>query len=198
MENKTGSGSREERFRALYTSAAPRVLAYAVRRTDSSEDAVDVVAETFTIAWRRFDDIPNGESGLLWLYTTARRVMANHHRRAHHRVVLVQRLGTELETALRTQADPSDDERLAARTALSRLGDDDRELLMLTGWEGLDSAQLASVLNCSPTAARIRLHRARSRLSAEMANLEIWTKHDPSSRHSSLHDALSVDAPKEA
>jgi RNA polymerase sigma-70 factor (ECF subfamily) len=198
MENKTRISSREERFRALYTSAAPRVLAYAVRRTDSPEDAIDVVAEAFTIAWRRFDDIPDGEASILWLYTTARRVMANHHRRAHHRVALVQRLGIELESVLRTQPDPSDDDRLAALTALSRLGHDDRELLMLAGWEGLDSAQLASILNCSPTAARIRLHRARSRLSAEMANLGIWMKHDHSPRHSSLHDALSVDAPKEA
>ena len=49
-------------------SRARRLLAYALRRTASSEDAADAVAETFGIAWRRFDQLPQGESSVLWLY----------------------------------------------------------------------------------------------------------------------------------
>jgi RNA polymerase sigma-70 factor (ECF subfamily) len=35
---------------------------------------------------------------------------------------------------------------------------------MLVAWEGLTPAEAAQALDCSPVAARIRLHRARKRL----------------------------------
>ena len=73
---------RERRFRALYGRARPCLFAYALRRTLSPEDAADVVAETFLIAWRRLDAVPDGEASLLWLYAACRRVIANQSRRA--------------------------------------------------------------------------------------------------------------------
>lgn len=35
---------------------------------------------------------------------------------------------------------------------------------MLTAWEGLDAAQAAAVLGCTPEAVHTRVHRARARL----------------------------------
>jgi len=77
--------TRDERLRRLYETTRRPLLAYAVRRTASPEDAADVVAETFVIAMRRLDDIPEGEMELLWLYGTARGVVANFKRRAQLR-----------------------------------------------------------------------------------------------------------------
>ncbi|MFF9322737.1 RNA polymerase sigma factor, partial [Streptomyces sp. NPDC014735] len=39
-----------------------------------------------------------------------------------------------------------------------------RELLILSGWQGLTPAQAAAVVGCSPITLRVRLHRARKRL----------------------------------
>ncbi len=61
-------GTAEERFRVLYDRSYSKVLGYALRRADSRDDAFDVVAETFLVAWRRLDDVPEGERALLWLY----------------------------------------------------------------------------------------------------------------------------------
>ena len=55
-------------------------------------------------------------------------------------------------------------ERLAVRAALARLGEVDREVLMLTVWEGLEPREVATVLHVSPAAVRTRLSRARARL----------------------------------
>jgi len=66
---------REERFRRLYDTGRGRVVAYVLRRTTNHEDAADVVAETFAIAWRRLDDIPRGEREVAWLFAVARKVM---------------------------------------------------------------------------------------------------------------------------
>jgi predicted DNA-binding protein (UPF0251 family) len=54
--------------------------------------------------------------------------------------------------------------------ALRRLSEQDRELLTLATWEGLDYGQIAAVLGCSRNAVRIRLHRARARLAAQLAS----------------------------
>ena len=188
---------RQERFRALYESTRPRLIAYALRRTSFAEDAADVIAETFAIGWRRLDEIPPGEASVLWLYGTARRVIANHHRRTRSRLELVARIGVELE-AVRSTSIESADHAIAARLALDRLSDDDRELLMLAGWEGLDSAQLACVLGCTPAAARLRLHRARSRLVNDMTELEIWKKQEARIRHSPVRKREPDEAPEEA
>jgi RNA polymerase sigma factor (sigma-70 family) len=180
---------RREQFRAVYEENRPRVIAYALRRTRSPEDAADIVAETFTIAWRRLEDVPRGEVAILWLYATARRVLANHGRRVRRRNELVGRIGAELAAGL-ARVEPPDEESVVARAALSRLGEDDRELLMLVGWEGLGAAQLACVLGCSEVAARIRLHRARSRLATAMHELGLVEKQWTRSGHTPLRQPV--------
>ena len=51
---------RTEAFRHVYEAHYRRVVAY-VRRRLAGPDADDAVAETFLIAWRRFEDIPAGD-----------------------------------------------------------------------------------------------------------------------------------------
>jgi RNA polymerase sigma factor (sigma-70 family) len=177
---------RQERFRAVYEAVRPRLVAYALRRTSSPEDAADVAAETFAIAWRRLGDVPEGDDSILWFYATARRVLANHYRRARHHSELVNRLGSHLSAALVTE-EAAGAERVAALAALRRLDDDDRELLMLASWEGLGSADLSRLLGCSKTAVRLRLHRARARLAGEMESLGLAGKQTRTSAHPLLH-----------
>lgn len=155
--------SSEERFHRLYETGYGRVIAYAMRRTLNSEDAADVVAETFAIAWRRLEAVPDGEREVPWLYTVARRVIANRARRDSTRSAVVRQLAHELASSS-PAIEELDPERLAALHALDRLLDEDREILMLVAWDGLSSQELGWVLSCSPTAARIRLYRARARL----------------------------------
>jgi RNA polymerase sigma-70 factor (ECF subfamily) len=52
--------------------------------------------------------------------------------------------------------------------AFASLSDDDRELLALVGWEGLDRHAIATVLGCSRATVRVRLHRARSRFAVAL------------------------------
>jgi RNA polymerase sigma-70 factor (ECF subfamily) len=143
---------RRERFRALYVSARPRILAYALRRAHNTEDAADVVAETLAIAWKRLEQVPEGDGALLWLYVTARHVLANQSRRARRRSDLVARIGSVLASH-ETLVTPTDEAALVALAVLRDLGEEDREVLMLSGWEGLDAASVGQVLGCSPAAA---------------------------------------------
>lgn len=121
-----------------------------------------MIAETFLAAWRRLDDVPDGDAALLWLYGTARRVLANHRRGESRRSALAARLRGEL--AVRHESAATDPRAEAIRAAFAALKPADREVIALASWEGLTGPQIATVLGCSSTAARLRLHKARKRL----------------------------------
>ncbi|WP_203901929.1 RNA polymerase sigma factor [Virgisporangium aliadipatigenens] len=159
---------RTARFEALYAATFDRILGYAVRRCDSAEDAADVVAETFAIAWRRIDAVPSGEAARLWLYVVARNVLANHRRGQVRRHTLARAVADQVRGRYAPAADESV-EAQAVRTAFDRMSEEDREVLALVAWEGLDAGGVATVLGCSRNAARIRIHRARRRLRHHLA-----------------------------
>ncbi len=150
-------------FGRLYREHGRAILVYALRRVEAPEDAADVVAETFLIAWRRRGDVPTGDGARLWLYAVARRVVANQHRTQRRRTRLGTRLAESLRTELATHSAPSGEAAEALR-AMSELSDEDRELLLLVSWEELSPGEAAGVLGISSLAARSRLHRARRRL----------------------------------
>ncbi|WP_308168081.1 sigma-70 region 4 domain-containing protein [Nonomuraea sp. NEAU-A123] len=91
-----------------------------------------------------------------------RRVLANHRRGESRRSALASRLRGEL--AVGQEAAPADPRTEAVRTALAALDPADRDVLALACWEELTGPQIAAVLGCSSTAARLRLYRARKRL----------------------------------
>jgi RNA polymerase sigma factor (sigma-70 family) len=157
-----------DRFSELYAACYPDVLRFAARRIDADQ-ARDVAAETFLIAWRRFAEVPGEAERLPWLYGVARNVLANQLRGERRRV----RLGAQIRSARRETPAPDHAGGVAAsldvRAALDGLSERDREALQLVAWEGLDVAGAATVVGCSPKTFAVRLHRARKRLEKALA-----------------------------
>lgn len=153
-------------FEVLFAQHSTRILGYLVRRVDSPEDAADLMAEAFTVAWRRIDDAPTGDEARLWLYGIARNVLANHRRGNSRRGRLATRLGQEL--AVRAQAMHEPESASRVRDVLATLPERDRELLTLTAWEDMTPGEIATVLGLDPGTVRTRLSRARTRLKAAL------------------------------
>jgi RNA polymerase sigma factor (sigma-70 family) len=168
LTSRRTDADRRERFRAIYEANYHRILGYALRRCAGPDDAADVVAETFLVAWQRLDDLRRDDE-LLWLYGVARRVLANQRRGEGRRRQLGERLREELR---RVAPSPfvwgRDGELDDVVAALAGLSDRDREVITLSAWEGLDGRELATVLGCSTNAAKIRLHRARRQLARRL------------------------------
>jgi RNA polymerase sigma-70 factor (ECF subfamily) len=141
---------------ALYLAHADAVYAYASRRADRAV-AEDVVMEVFVVACRRLEEVP--DHPLPWLLGCARRVLANQRRGALRADALRDRLRSAAQPA---GVDHDAVDLLAS--ALEALGPGDREIILLSEWEGLDLRELALTLGCSRGAAAVRLHRARRRL----------------------------------
>jgi RNA polymerase sigma-70 factor (ECF subfamily) len=155
------------RFERCFRNHYAQVLAFSMRRVSGREFAEDVVADTFAVAWRRRDRIP--DPSLPWLYAIAGNVIANQSRSAHRRHKLDKRLAQEAG-AVAPRPDPAEslDRRDAFSAAFARLGEPEREVLRLIAWDGLDTRDAARVLGCSPGALRVRLHRARRKLAKQL------------------------------
>jgi RNA polymerase sigma-70 factor, ECF subfamily len=157
---------REARFRRLCEAHTAAVLAYALRRVPR-DDAADVVAETFLVAWRRLDEVDE-RNALPWLYAVARRVLLSQRRTAIRQQAIAERVAAVEPSDLSEPSSPSLGSHRVL-TALAGLPEPEREVLLLAAWEELSSNEAARVLGCSATAYRIRLHRARKRLRERLA-----------------------------
>ncbi len=163
-----GVGPAERRFRELWDAYGAHVYAYFRRRTD---DPGDCTADAFLVAWRRIDDVPEGDRALAWLYGVSRRVLANHRRGAGRFHKLKVKLAATPDTP---EPDPAtvvvrraeDNELLRA---LRRLSEADQELLRLATWEELPHAEIGEQLGCTAHAVDQRLYRATRRLARELA-----------------------------
>jgi len=204
---------RRLRFELLYAKHAPAVKAYVLRRADPST-ADDVVAEVFVVCWRRFEEIPIDP--LPWLLGVARRVLSTQRRGERRRVALQDRLAHtagpsaapvpgelsgemlgglsgEEKDGLADVIPRMGDGALAGiadaglASALARLSEVDRELLLLIAWEGLSPAEAANVLGVKPATARVRLLRARRRLTQALSR----ERPDPTSCSSLSMEASS-------
>jgi RNA polymerase sigma factor (sigma-70 family) len=167
------SGDDHERFRGLYAMHFAAVLAYCSRRI-GRDVAPDVAADVFTVAWRKRDTMPDPEFVLPWLYAIASRTLANHRRTIRRRTGLVERLrgfastpppGPEVQVVRREEDE-------AVMKAIGRLRLADREILLLSAWEGMSASQIANYSGISLAAAEKRLTRAKQRLDAELRRIE--------------------------
>lgn len=169
MTNRSATDAHE-RVADIYERYAPQIAAYALRRS-SGADAADTVAETFLVAWRRRDAVPEEPDTLPWLYGVARRVLANQRRSHRRRGRLSDRLAAEFVTH---ESDPprleNAEEFSRVANALGRLSTDDAELLRLMAWEALTPAEIATTMGIAPGTARQRISRARQRLRKQLDN----------------------------
>jgi RNA polymerase sigma-70 factor, ECF subfamily len=177
-----GDSDRRRRFDELFASYSSDIVAYCRWRTVSPSDAQDAAADVFLTAWRRLDELPTGDAARVWLYATARRVLANQRRANRRRTALAERIAQEGAPA---STEPPTEEHALVYEALRSLPARDREVLLLAEWEGLRPAEIATVVGCLTVTARGRLHRARRRFRVVFEELS-----SRESRHARAHSSV--------
>lgn len=149
----------EGRYEAIYR--------FVRRRAASREDAEDVTQEVFASAVRALAEARLTEEApaVAWLYTVARRRLADRLRR-EYRQPLVS------DSAIST----SEDERLygpaivrALRDGLRELDDQQRQVVVLKLFEGRKFAEIAAIVGASEQACRARFSRGLASLRAYLA-----------------------------
>jgi RNA polymerase sigma-70 factor (ECF subfamily) len=162
----------EVRFDALYRTTRRDVLAFLTRRSGDPDRAADLLAETYLVAWRKLREVPDGQPGRLWLFGVARNLLLKERGRRRSDNVLVERLASELHTAIAPCTGLEDHRSGPLAAAIAQLAQKEREILLLTAWEDLAPREIAIVTGSSANVVRVRLARARSKLRRELESLE--------------------------
>ncbi|MFF8654904.1 RNA polymerase sigma factor [Streptomyces huasconensis] len=158
-----------EVFARLYEEFAPAVYRHALRLTGDWSTAEEIMSETFLVAWRtRARVLEDGGSLLPWLLGIATHKADNARRGLRRRNLFLARQPrprVEEDFAPRTVGRIDDARRLrAVQAALGRLRRQEREVLTLCVWAGLDYQQTAEALGIAVGTVRSRLSRARKKL----------------------------------
>lgn len=146
-------------FEDLYHFHYDAISRYVARRLPSSAHD-EVVAATFVVAWRKFDDASN--PSLPWLYRIASYEVA-HERRRVSRLPAFAELNDLNLTDTHSLEDVMD-----VAAAFGQLSQIDAELLRLVHWERLSRVDIAELLDCSINTVNVRYHRALARFSSAL------------------------------
>lgn len=152
---------RELAFIAIHKDSYPSVYKFVCRRVESAHVAEEIAADVFRVVWQKWVD--DSRPDLAYLLTIARNLVGNAYRSRDRRQALQEKLRT---TAV--QRFGEDSENVAVQEAMERLREKDRDILQLAYWDGLGIADIATMLQCSESAAKVRLHRARAAFRKQM------------------------------
>lgn len=152
-----------EEFSTRYTEFVVPITRFVARRVDRSE-VDDVVADVFSIAWRKHKQVTDGQE-LPWLYRIASNVISNHRRKLATNTRLIATL-TVRDPAPSAESIAIAD--LSLAEAWGKLSPTYREVLALTAIDGLSVGEVAVVLGVTANAVSVRLNRARTQLASEL------------------------------
>ena len=152
----------------------------ALRLTRRSEDASDIVQETYLRAYRTFSSFKEGTNCKAWLFTILHSIFVNKYRKQQRQPDTVSI--EELEEAFhRTLADGDWETNFAALTrseldcqepevndALAKLPENFRSAVLLVDVQGFTYEEAAAALECPVGTLRSRLFRARQMLFLEL------------------------------
>jgi RNA polymerase sigma factor (sigma-70 family) len=167
-------GGDAEIFEAFYRQHVEAIQGFVARRVGDRERAADLTAEIFLAAIgaaHRYR--PERGSPKAWLYGIAQNVVAIDRRRAGRERAREERLrgSALLDEGDAAEIDARIDAAAAQRhlyEAMERLSEPERAVLELVVVDELSLAEAAASAGVRPVTARVRLHRARRKLRAEL------------------------------
>jgi RNA polymerase sigma-70 factor (ECF subfamily) len=167
-------GTDPDLFEAFYREHVEDLQRFVARRVGDRERAADLTAEIFLAAIDSADRYrPRKGEPRAWLFGIARVLVASERRQRGR-----ERIGQErLRGAV--LLDEEDAARMDARldaaaqsrhlfAAMDRLSEAERAVLELVAIDELTVAEAAAAAGVRPVTARVRLHRARRKLRAEL------------------------------
>ncbi|MBI4459689.1 MAG: sigma-70 family RNA polymerase sigma factor [Acidobacteria bacterium] len=171
----------EEAFDRLVAEFAPSLYRLACRLLNDPADAADVVQEVFLKVFRSIGQFQGTCSLKGWLYRITVNTVANQnrwwrrHREPERSLDASETEGGDLKDFLADENMPTPFQSLVSRetqelvqTALARLTESSRTILVLREMEGLSYEEVAEILHLSLGTVKSRLARARQSLKEEL------------------------------
>ena len=164
-------------FGEVYDLLAPRLYGFFVRHTGETSRAEDLVQQTMLQMHAARLSFALGSDAVPWAFAIGRRLLIDSRRRTKKEVLFetaeddaaaldhkVERFAVPDALAISKQQEGR------ARDELERMPESHRTAYMLVRQEGLSIAEAAEIVGTTPTAIKLRAHRAYEALRAALAN----------------------------
>lgn len=153
----------------VYQAMGPAVLAFA-RRHVGDADAEDVVQKVFTDVWRGASRYDPGQPLAAWVFTIARRRVVDELRRRKTTVVPLESVRELVDDSPAAVADFED--AATVRGLLTRLSDEQRQVIELVYFGGLSLPEVAQRTGAPLGTVKARSARGLRRLAALLEGSE--------------------------
>lgn len=166
---------QDEAFGEVYDLLAPRLYGFFVRHTGEATRAEDLVQQTTLQMHAARMSFAPGSNAVPWAFAIGRRLMIDSRRRARKEVLFdtaednaaaldhrVERFAVPDALAITKQQEG------LVRDELERLPESHRTAYLLVRQEGMSAAEAAGVVGTTPTAIKLRAHRAYEALRAAL------------------------------
>jgi len=172
-----------EKQRSFEAEALPHtdlLYNYALRMTNNSADADDLVQETYLKAYRFWDSYEQGTNIRAWLFRILKNSYINRYRKEVREPDCVEYDEVKISYAVRGESngEPNDlqesmfghllDDEITA--AVAALPDEFRTVVILCDIEGLTYEEVAAFMDCPLGTVRSRLHRGRKLLRGRLTD----------------------------
>lgn len=156
----------EKEYNECVNLYADGVFRFIVKNLRHEEDARDVVQTAFEKLWRNREEVDNTKSKS-YLFTVAYNGMIDHIRKVK-RVYLKDEFKEDVKIVHRQ----INNTREILETALARLSETQRSLVMLKDYEGYSYEEIGQIMNLNESQVKVYLHRARVQLKDFLVKLE--------------------------
>lgn len=155
-----------EEYNSCVDAHSDGVYRFALKHVRDSEQAKDVVQESFARLWARVHEV-DGRKGKSYLFTTAHHLLVDEARKAGRSTRM-----EEHHADLHWSAQSQPDLRAVLDAALDTLPAVQRSVVLLRDLEGYDYAEIAQLTALNITQVKVYIYRGRTALKEYIGKLE--------------------------
>lgn len=166
-------------FEELFHRYKEKAFHLAVRISRNTEDAEEIIQETFMNVYRKISSFEEKSAFSSWLYriTVNTAFMKLRTRKKHDAMPIEDSWLSNNEMSITVRSDLTDVDYLSVRhelkerlqNAIAALPADYREIFILRDVDGLSNEEVSEVVHATVAAVKSRLHRAREMLKKHLA-----------------------------
>jgi RNA polymerase sigma factor (sigma-70 family) len=156
----------EKEYNECVSSYADNVFRFIVKNLRHEEDARDVVQSSFEKLWINRNEVDNAKCKS-YLFTVAYHQMIDHIRKVK-RIQLKEDFSDE--TSIYDK--PVHNVKAILESALARLNETQRSLVLLKDYEGYSYAEIGKITGLNESQVKVYLHRARIQLKNYLGRAE--------------------------
>ncbi len=150
-------------FDQFYKENREKIFLYALKKTNSKEQAEDFSSETFFKVYRSWSSLELKENGekRAWTYTVCRNLIIDSYRKKKE-TALEYEPESDYESTMSELI--KEESKMEIHTAISKLPADKQELLELRFGQDLKIKEIAEILDLKEGACKMKLYRALEEL----------------------------------